>query len=206
MVQLLRTWERHRNMTCQYPYATCWPSKNVLAQDLRNGHLALLRRPAIGLGTRAAHQHCPFTVAQAVGLAEGFDGLGVVDDREGAGPVGAPQAKARWSRMKRVSGWRSISAMPASTLPQHSMLTGKSCRIAARRRRSRPGAFGSRCASCVIMMRMPSPLPVHCPGLRGIREYDKESGVSSALRDLLYQISGRVCNSTQGEEGSDVGK
>ncbi len=39
MVQLLRTWERHRNMTCQCPYSTCWPSKNVLAQDLRNGHL-----------------------------------------------------------------------------------------------------------------------------------------------------------------------
>ena len=58
--------------------------------------------------------------------------------------------------MNRVSGWRSISAAPASTLPQHSMLTGKSCRTAARRIRSRPGSFGSRPASFVIMMRMPT--------------------------------------------------
>ena len=32
------------------------------------------------------------------------------------------------------------------------------------------------------------------------------SGVRSALRDLLEQISGRVCNSTQGEEGTDIGQ
>ena len=44
--------------------------------------------------------------------------------------------------MNRVSGWRSISAVPASRLPQHRMLTGKSCRTAARRIRSRPGSFG----------------------------------------------------------------
>src|SRR5450759_3098573 len=55
-------------------------------------NLALLRRPAIGLGAGTAHQHRPFTVAQAAGLAEGLDGLFVVADREGAGPVGAPQA------------------------------------------------------------------------------------------------------------------
>src|SRR5450759_3822736 len=55
-------------------------------------NLALLRRPAIGLGAGTAHEHRAFTVAQAVGLAEGLDGLFVVDDREGAGPVGAPQA------------------------------------------------------------------------------------------------------------------
>jgi len=52
--------------------------------------LAFLRRPAIGLGAGTAHQHRPFTVAQAVGLAERLDGLCVVDDRKGAGPVGAP--------------------------------------------------------------------------------------------------------------------
>src|SRR4029077_13510226 len=34
--------------------------------------LTLLRRPAIGLGAGAAHQHCPLTVAQTVGLAEGL--------------------------------------------------------------------------------------------------------------------------------------
>src|SRR5215831_12894116 len=54
--------------------------------------LALLRRPTIGLSTRAAHQHCPLTVAQAVSLKEGLDGLLVVDDGERACPVRAPQA------------------------------------------------------------------------------------------------------------------
>src|ERR1700761_8550656 len=52
----------------------------------------LLRRPAIGLGAGAAHQHGAFAVAQAIGLDEGLDRLLVVDDRERAGPVGAPQA------------------------------------------------------------------------------------------------------------------
>ena len=46
--------------------------------------------------------------------------------------------------MKRVSGWRSISAVPASRLPQNRMLTGKSWRTAARRIRSRPGSSGAR--------------------------------------------------------------
>src|SRR5437879_2362380 len=59
-------------------------------QSLRSS--SSLRRPAIRLGAGAAHQHRPFAVAQAGGLAEGLDGLLVVDDRESAGPVGAPQA------------------------------------------------------------------------------------------------------------------
>jgi hypothetical protein len=52
--------------------------------------LTLLRRPAIGLGAGAAHQHRPLAVAQAVGLEEGRDALLVVDDGEGASPVRAP--------------------------------------------------------------------------------------------------------------------
>src|SRR5215469_3339520 len=54
--------------------------------------LAFLRRPAIGLGAGTAHQQRPFTVAQALRLAEGLDSLLVVDDGERAAPVGAPQA------------------------------------------------------------------------------------------------------------------
>src|SRR5262245_65621321 len=54
--------------------------------------LAFLRRPAVSLGAGIAHQHRALTLAQAVGETEGLDGLFVVDDREGAGPVGAPQA------------------------------------------------------------------------------------------------------------------
>jgi hypothetical protein len=57
--------------------------------------------------------------------------------------------------MKRL-GWRSINAVPASTLPQNRMLTGKSCFTAARRMRSKPGSSGSRFASLVMMMRMPT--------------------------------------------------
>src|SRR5262245_49963897 len=54
--------------------------------------LASLRRPTIGFGAGAAHQHRSLTVAQAVSLDEGLDGLLVVDDGIGACPVGAPQA------------------------------------------------------------------------------------------------------------------
>src|SRR5262245_8611079 len=50
------------------------------------------RRPAIRLGAGTPHQHRALTVAQAVGLPEGLDGLLVVDDGEGASPVRAPQA------------------------------------------------------------------------------------------------------------------
>src|SRR5215813_13997985 len=53
--------------------------------------LAFLRRPAISLGAGTAHQRRALALAQAVGETEGLDGLFVVDDRECAGPVGAPQ-------------------------------------------------------------------------------------------------------------------
>src|SRR6266850_8076566 len=54
--------------------------------------LPLLWRPAIRLGAGTARQHRAFSGAQAVGLAERLDGLFVVHDREGASPVGTPQA------------------------------------------------------------------------------------------------------------------
>src|SRR5580700_7869769 len=54
--------------------------------------LTFLRRPAIGFGAGAAHQHGPLGVAQAVGLQEGLDGLLVIDDGERARPIRAPQA------------------------------------------------------------------------------------------------------------------
>jgi len=53
--------------------------------------LSFLWRPAISLGAGAAHQRGPFSVAQAVSLQEGLDGLLVVDNSERARPVGAPQ-------------------------------------------------------------------------------------------------------------------
>src|SRR5437879_3407991 len=68
-------------------------ARRLRARPLRwRARLALLWRPAIRLGAGTAHQHHAFTVAQAVGLAEGLDGLFVVDDCEGASPVGPPQA------------------------------------------------------------------------------------------------------------------
>src|SRR5262245_10543157 len=51
-----------------------------------------LRRPATSPGAGAAHQHCPLSVAQAISLKEGLDGLLVVDDCERACPVRTPQA------------------------------------------------------------------------------------------------------------------
>jgi hypothetical protein len=54
--------------------------------------LTFLWRPTIGFGACAAHQHRSLTVAQAVSLEEGRDGLLVVDDHIRACPVRAPQA------------------------------------------------------------------------------------------------------------------
>src|SRR5262245_1458154 len=82
-----------RSGTAIHPIRCCLPNPK------RHGRytnaimtLAFLRRPAVSLGAGTAHQHRALTLAQAAGETEGLDGLFVVDDREGAGPVGAPQA------------------------------------------------------------------------------------------------------------------
>src|SRR5205814_1458588 len=54
--------------------------------------LGFLRRPAVGLGSGATHQHGPLGVAEAVGLQERFDRLLVVDDCERARPIRTPEA------------------------------------------------------------------------------------------------------------------
>src|SRR6516165_7572652 len=54
--------------------------------------LNFLRRPTIGFGARAAHQHRSLAVAQAVSFEEGLDGLLIVDNGVCARPVRAPQA------------------------------------------------------------------------------------------------------------------
>src|SRR5262249_59805993 len=82
------------------PRAAIHPMPGCLPNPKRHGRrytspimtLAFLRRPAVSLGAGTAHQHRALTLAQAAGETEGLDGLFVVDDREGAGPVGAPQA------------------------------------------------------------------------------------------------------------------
>src|SRR6516225_2173119 len=53
--------------------------------------LNFLRRPTIGFGARAAHQHRSLTVVQALSPEKGHDGLLVVDDGICACPVRAPQ-------------------------------------------------------------------------------------------------------------------
>src|SRR3569832_71651 len=53
---------------------------------------AFLRRPAVGLGAGAAHQHGALAGAQAICLEEQLDTLLVVDDRKGTRPVNTPQA------------------------------------------------------------------------------------------------------------------
>src|SRR4051794_13288479 len=50
------------------------------------------RRPAIGLGAGAAHQHGALGVAQTLCLEKRLHALLITDHRKGAGPVGAPQA------------------------------------------------------------------------------------------------------------------
>src|SRR5262249_61335579 len=65
---------------------------NCLRGSRWSTNLIFLRRPTIGFGARAAHQHRSLTAAQAVSLAEGLDRLLVVDDGVCACPVRAPQA------------------------------------------------------------------------------------------------------------------
>ncbi len=108
-----------------------------------------------GYGSRDNVQ-APLTLITAFGRLASSSTFG--RSAQGCGGAGGTRGcmMPRWSMMKRVSGWRSMMAMPASRLPQHSMLTGKSWRTAARRMRSRPGSVGSRPASFVIMMRIPT--------------------------------------------------
>src|SRR5262249_104210 len=54
--------------------------------------LTFLRRPTVGFGAGAAHQHRALALAQAIGLEEWRDRLLVIDDGVGARPVRAPQA------------------------------------------------------------------------------------------------------------------
>src|SRR5215510_11981208 len=64
--------------------------------------LPLLRGPAVRPGACAAHQHGPFTIAQAGGVAEGLDGLLVVDHGEGARPVRTPEATREAPRVEHA--------------------------------------------------------------------------------------------------------
>src|SRR5689334_13485140 len=70
---------RSRDIGCS------WPSAASLS-------LGFLRRPAVGLGGGAAHQHRPLAVAQTVGLEKRLGRLLVIDHGEGPRPIGAPQA------------------------------------------------------------------------------------------------------------------
>src|SRR5262252_8221909 len=65
--------------------------------------LTFLRRPAIGLGAGAAHQHCALTVAQAASINEGLDGLLVVDDCERPCPIRSPQAAVETPGIEHAS-------------------------------------------------------------------------------------------------------
>src|SRR6516162_7285970 len=181
--------------------------------------LNFLRRPTIGFGARAAHQHRSLTVVQALSPEKGHDGLLVVDDGICACPVRAPQTavetpgiehageripdvgkRIRLARQRagaahldhrvlalgkvqhlrqlgpglRRSRWRAglqdrqmvdDEARIRVTVDQRraridvapaQYVDGKSCFTAARKMRSRPGSFGSRFASFVIMTRMPT--------------------------------------------------
>src|ERR1700736_408637 len=85
-----------------------------------------------GYGSRDSVQ-APLTLITAFGRLASSSTFG--RSVQGCGGAGGVRGcmMARWSMMNRVSGWRSMSAAPASRLPQHSMLTGRSHRTAARR-------------------------------------------------------------------------
>src|SRR5947209_1757841 len=59
---------------------TVFRSKALDKSPCRRTVLTFLRRPTIRFGARAAHQHRSLSVAQAVSLEEGLDGLLIVDD------------------------------------------------------------------------------------------------------------------------------
>src|SRR5258708_12679567 len=66
------------------------PASAAAAKGRWSRRLPCRRRPAIGLGAGAAHQHGPLAVAQAIGHTEGFDGLLLVDDGHPPRPVPPP--------------------------------------------------------------------------------------------------------------------
>src|SRR5262249_36571836 len=68
-------------------------------------NLNFLRRPTIGPGARAAHQHRSLTVVKAVSLEERLDGLLVVDDGVCACPVRAPQAAPKAPGIEHPGEW-----------------------------------------------------------------------------------------------------
>src|SRR5262249_44136594 len=74
-------------------------------QKAPKAHLALtlLRCPAVSLGGSAPHQHCSLAVAQAISLKEELNRLLVVDDRECARPVRAPQAPLETPGVEQAS-------------------------------------------------------------------------------------------------------
>src|SRR5580700_3897019 len=80
-----------RIKTRLYFFIDAFSSREPVSTSLENA-LTFLRRPAIGLGAGAAHQHRPFGGAQAIGLQERLHALLVIDDRKRPRPVGAPQA------------------------------------------------------------------------------------------------------------------
>src|SRR5579862_329951 len=74
-----------RPATNRPPGNSCKPGSTA-ARSVRRSEpaivLAFLRRPAVGLGAGAAHQHGALTGAQAIRFQEWFDALLVVDDGE----------------------------------------------------------------------------------------------------------------------------
>ena len=75
------------------------PARRTRA-GLSSNESSLSSAPTVRLLARATHQHRAFALAQAISLKERLDGVFVVDDREGARPVGAPQAALETPRVE----------------------------------------------------------------------------------------------------------
>src|SRR5215475_16202034 len=96
-----------------------------------------------GYGSRASVQ-APLTLITAFGRCASASTCG--RSAQGCGGAGGTLGctRPRWSTTNRVSGWRSISAVPASRFPEHRILTGKSWLAAARQMRSSPDRKSTR--------------------------------------------------------------
>jgi CO/xanthine dehydrogenase Mo-binding subunit len=98
---------------------------------------------------------------------------------------------------QRVSGWRSMSAVPASRLSQSRMLTGKSWRTAARRIRSRTDYALPRAGDvpAIITRHLEVESPTTVGGFRGMGEggtIGAPAAIANALTDALMPLGADI--------------
>src|SRR2546421_3202241 len=135
---------RHTGVECHGPPVAAW--QRLGARRSRNRFNRYLGRYGVSVSARSQSAG---TFEKGWGALWTFLAYPVICDRTFCRLL-------RWSTTNRVSGWRSISDVPASRFPQNRTFTGKSWPAAARQMRSSPGSSGVRFASFVNMIRIPT--------------------------------------------------